>query len=146
VDAKQAAAACAGQPPVLPTTGASSALFALAGACLVTVPGVLVPPGQHMDSPAETVSDVPPPDTIAATGSTAEPGAAGDPDELITGIADAARFLGYDKADSFRRARTRHRIPGETRASDGRPAWHPRALRDWQARRKIAGNRSRDGG
>jgi uncharacterized protein len=30
VDAKQAAAACAGQPPVLPTTGASSALFALA--------------------------------------------------------------------------------------------------------------------
>jgi uncharacterized OB-fold protein len=30
VDARQAAAVCAGQPPVLPTTGASSALFALA--------------------------------------------------------------------------------------------------------------------
>ena len=30
VDAKQAAAVCAGQPPSLPTTGASSALFALA--------------------------------------------------------------------------------------------------------------------
>ena len=30
VDAKQAAAICAGQPPALPTTGASSALFALA--------------------------------------------------------------------------------------------------------------------
>jgi uncharacterized protein len=30
VDAKQAAAVCAGQPPALPTTGASSALFALA--------------------------------------------------------------------------------------------------------------------
>jgi uncharacterized OB-fold protein len=30
VDAKQAASVCAGQPPALPTTGASSALFALA--------------------------------------------------------------------------------------------------------------------
>jgi uncharacterized OB-fold protein len=30
VDARQAAAVCAGQPPALPTTGASSALFALA--------------------------------------------------------------------------------------------------------------------
>src|ERR1700722_16862307 len=30
VDTKQAAAVCAGQPPALPTTGASSALFALA--------------------------------------------------------------------------------------------------------------------
>ena len=45
------------------------------------------------------------------------------PDEcdLIVGIEDAAGFLGYGKADSFRRARTRHPIPGETGTSGGRP-------------------------
>ena len=65
------------------------------------------------------------------------------PGNLIVGIADAARNLGYDKADSFRRARTRNPIPGETRTPDGRPAWTPQALRNWHAQRKIAGNRTR---
>ena len=46
-------------------------------------------------------------------------------DDLIIGIAAAAEYLGYDKPDSFRRARTRHPIPGETRTTDGRPAWTP---------------------
>jgi len=62
-------------------------------------------------------------------------------DDLVTGIAAAAGYLGYDKPDSFRRARTRHPIPGETRTSDGRPAWTPRALLNWHAQRKTAGNR-----
>jgi hypothetical protein len=62
-------------------------------------------------------------------------------DELIIGIAAAARCLGYDKPDSFRRARTRHPVPGETKTSDGRPCWTPHALRSWQSKRKIAGNR-----
>jgi hypothetical protein len=57
------------------------------------------------------------------------------------GIAAAARYLGYTKADSFRRARARHPIPGETKTSDGRPCWTPSALRSWQSNRKIAGNR-----
>jgi len=62
--------------------------------------------------------------------------------ELITGIAHAASYLGYDKPDSFRRARTRHPIPGEGKTSDGRPCWTPQVLRSWQSRRKIAGNRT----
>jgi uncharacterized OB-fold protein len=41
VDAKQAAAVCAGQPPALPTTGASSALFALAALAQARSPGPL---------------------------------------------------------------------------------------------------------
>jgi hypothetical protein len=65
-------------------------------------------------------------------------------ERLIIGIADAARFLGYDKPDSFRRARTRHPIPGETRTPDGRPAWTPHALRNWHSQRKIAGTRTRE--
>ena len=63
-------------------------------------------------------------------------------DKLIIGIADAASYLGYDKPDSFRRARTRHPIPGEGKTGDGRPCWTPAALRSWQSKRKIAGNRS----
>ena len=58
------------------------------------------------------------------------------------GIADAASYLGYDKPDSFRRARTRHPIPGETRTPDGRPAWTPAALRAWHAQRPTAGSRT----
>ena len=67
----------------------------------------------------------------------------GDPgDDLITGIAAAADYLGYDKPDSFRGARTRNPIPGETRTPDGRPAWNPRALLNWHSQRKIASNRT----
>jgi hypothetical protein len=62
---------------------------------------------------------------------------------LITGITAAAEYLGYDKPDSFRRARTRHPIPGEARTTDGRPAWAPRVLLNWHSQRKIAGNRTR---
>lgn len=62
-------------------------------------------------------------------------------DELIIGIAQAASYLGYDKPDSFRRARTRHPIPGERTTDDGRPCWTPQALRSWQSKRKIAGHR-----
>jgi hypothetical protein len=61
---------------------------------------------------------------------------------LIIGIADAASYLGYDKPESFRRARTRNPIPGEGKTSDGRPCWTPAALRSWQSKRKIAGHRT----
>ena len=70
------------------------------------------------------------------------PGRAG-PDAII-GISAAARFLGYDKPESFRRARTRHPIPGEDKLPDGRPWWTPQALRNWQGGRKIAGGRDHD--
>ena len=65
-------------------------------------------------------------------------------DDLIVGIEDAAGFLGYGKADSFRRARTRHPIPGETRTSGGRPAWTARALLSWRSQRRR--NLTQDGG
>ncbi len=64
--------------------------------------------------------------------------------DMVVGIAAAASYLGYDKPDSFRRARTRHPIPGEGRTPDGRPCWTPAALRSWQSKRKIAGNRIPD--
>jgi len=64
---------------------------------------------------------------------------------MIVGIAAAARCLGYGKPESFRRARTRHPIPGEQKMPDGRPCWTPAALRSWQSKRKIAGNRIHDG-
>jgi hypothetical protein len=67
-------------------------------------------------------------------------------EELIVGISAAARYLGYSKPDSFRRARTRHPIPGEGKAGDGRPCWIPKALPSWQSKRKIAGNRTHVGG
>ena len=60
--------------------------------------------------------------------------------DLSTGIAAAAGYLGYDKPDSFRRARSRHPIPGETRTEDGRPAWPPATLRTWHEQRKVAGS------
>jgi hypothetical protein len=112
----------------------------LAGASLVTVPAgpvpalaaVPVPPGQHPSPPAETLSGVPPWDTPAEQ-------VTGSAQDLVVGIADAAGYLGYGKPDSFRRARTRHPIPGETRTPDGRPAWTPATLRAWQA--QHAGSR-----
>jgi hypothetical protein len=66
--------------------------------------------------------------------SVAEPVTDGDGEGLVVGIAAAATYLGYDKPDSFRRARTRHPIPGEIRSSDGRPSWSPAALRTWRAK------------
>jgi hypothetical protein len=73
-----------------------------------------------------------------------EPDAGPGPDAVI-GI-PAAGYLGYGKPDSFRRARTRHPIPGGQRLPDGRPWWTPQALRNWHASRKIAGNRAPEGG
>jgi len=61
---------------------------------------------------------------------------------LIIGLADAASYLGYDKPESFRRARTRNPIPGEGKTEDGRPCWTPPVLRSWQSKRKIAGHRT----
>ncbi|MGH3222974.1 MAG: hypothetical protein ACRDPY_30510, partial [Streptosporangiaceae bacterium] len=74
-----------------------------------------------------------------APGPTAVPAPGGG---LIIGLAGAASYLGYDKPESFRRARTRNPIPGESRTGDGRPCWTPAALRSWQSKRKIAGNRA----
>jgi len=71
----------------------------------------------------------------------ADPAAAADGGGLITGITAAAGYLGYDKPDSFRRSRTRHPIPGETRTPDGRPTWTAAILRDWHAQRN-AGSRT----
>jgi hypothetical protein len=119
----------------------------LAGVSLVTVP-----PGRHAHVRAETLSDVPPdvPVTVPAPRRASWPGTVPDPTpspsaepgpDAIIGIPAAARFLGYDKPDSFRRARTRHPVPGESRLPDGRPWWTPQALRNWQGGRKIAGGR-----
>jgi hypothetical protein len=123
----------------------------LAGASLVTIPGrpvpvlaaVPVPPGQQAPPPAETLSGVPPRDTPADQVTNGD-------DHLIVGIEDAAGFLGYGKADSFRRARTRHPIPGETRTSSGRPAWTARTLLSWRGQRRrhrlAPENLTQDGG
>jgi hypothetical protein len=114
----------------------------LAGASLVTIPAspvpalaaVPVPPGQQAPAPAETLSGVPPRDTPA------DQVTARNAVDMITGIAAAAGYLGYGNPDSFRRARTRHPIPGEIRTPDGRPAWTPAALRAWHTQRPIAGS------
>src|ERR1700683_5205053 len=85
---------------------------------------------------------------VRSTGTVTEHRAAASGDEaekIIVGIADAARYLGYRKPDSFRRARSRHPIPGEGRADDGRPCWTPHAPRSWQSKRKIAVNRTHAG-
>lgn len=120
----------------------------LAGVSLVRPGGVPVPPGQHMYVPAQrppdVPPDVPPPDTPARPLEAVGP-AGGSEGEMIVGIA-AAAYLGYGKPDSFRRARTRHPIPGETKTPDGRPCWTPTALRSWQSKRKIAGHRTPAGG
>ena len=105
----------------------------LAGTSIITPEHVPVPPGQRIPQPAETASAVPPWDIPAAVSAApAEPVTEGDGDDLVIGIGAAASYLGYDKPDSFRRARTRHPIPGETRTQDGRPAWPPAALRTWR--------------
>jgi hypothetical protein len=120
----------------------------LAGASLVAIPAsparalVPVPPGQQRPPPAETLSGVPFWDSPAAPADASADPVTGGGDDLVTGITAAAGYLGYDKPDSFRRARTRHPIPGETRTSDGRPAWTSRALLNWHAQRKTAGNRT----
>ena len=106
----------------------------LAGASLVTVPAspvpalaaVPVPPGQQAPPPAETLSGVPPWDTTAAPADAPADQVTSGGDDLITGIAAAAGYLGYDKPDSFRRARTRHPIPGETRTPTAAPLGPPR--------------------
>jgi hypothetical protein len=127
-----------GQPAPWITPRVTAEGQRLAGTSLITPGGVPVPPGQSMPPPAQTPVLVPPWDTSAAAqAATAEPvtesddGAEGD--GLVVGITAAASLLGYDKPDSFRRARTRHPVPGETRTSDGRPAWPAAALRAWRA-------------
>jgi hypothetical protein len=95
----------------------------------------------------------------SAPPSDAEPGPAADPTgrhragdapaphddgDWIVGITAAADYLGYDKPDSFRCARTRHPIPGEHKTPVGRPCWPAHALRSWQSKRKIAGDRIHD--
>ena len=141
----------------------------LAGASLVRLAGDVdvpagVPPATQPLVPGQRRPDVPagvpPPDTPArprpvpgparqagrhrapGPGPTATPAPGGG---LIIGLADAASYLGYDKPESFRRARTRTSIPGEGTMPDGRPCWTPAALRSWQSKRKIAGNRMHDG-
>jgi len=124
----------------------------LAGVSLVTVP-----PGTRTPAPAQTRSDVPPDVPVSVPlprasqpwppAPQADPAPADGPGpDAIIGIAAAARFLGYDKPESFRRARTRSPIPGEGKLPDGRPYWPPQALRNWHTARKIAGNRTPSGG
>jgi hypothetical protein len=98
-------------------------------------------PSEHEEQPVTTARS-------GGRHRAASPGhtdASGSRDGVIIGIADAASYLGYDKPESFRRARTRHPIPGEGKTGDGRPCWTPAALRSWQSKRKIAGNRLLDG-
>jgi hypothetical protein len=102
------------------------------------------PAGRHR-APASRVEQ-----PVTSTGGTgrhhaaapAQDTAAAPAGEMITGIAAAARYLGYRNPDSFRRARTRRPIPGETKTHDGRPCWTPGTLRSWQSTRKIAGHRT----
>ena len=109
----------------------------------LVLPGPARRAGRHRASPARGEQPV------TSTESTGErcdvaPGGgtvAVSADEMIIGVAAAARYLGYRKADSFRRARTRHPIPGEGKTDDGLPCWTPQALRSWQSKRKIAGSR-----
>jgi hypothetical protein len=105
----------------------------LAGASLVTIPAspvpalaaVPVPPGQEASPPAETPSGVPPWDsTTAQAEALADPVTSGG-DDLITGIAAAAGYLGYDKPDSFRRARTATPSPAKPAPSTVGPHGHP---------------------
>ncbi|MDQ2816294.1 MAG: hypothetical protein M3Z75_31740 [Actinomycetota bacterium] len=87
----------------------------LAGVSLVDVPAVGVPPGQDIRVPAQTRRQsrpmsrprTPEPVPWPSPARPARPG---------------GRYLGYRKPDSFRRARTRRPIPGETKTGDGRPS------------------------
>jgi hypothetical protein len=112
----------------------------------LVLPGAARPAGRHRatherDEPVRST------ETIARHRATIadDDADAGPADEMIIGIAAAARYLGYRKPDSFRRARTRHPIPGEGKTDDGRPYWTSHALRSWQSKRKIAGNRTHNG-
>jgi hypothetical protein len=109
----------------------------------LAIPGPARRAGRHR---ATAARDGQPVTSIGTAGrhratATTNDGVAAYGEPLIIGIADAASYLGYDKPDSFRRARTRHPIPGESKTDDGRPCWTPAALRSWQSKRKIAGNR-----
>ena len=130
-------------PPDVPPPGTGTRPLAL--------PGPARQPGRHR---ATRSSTTPASDHHAASASMTattgrhhpipaelEPAEAGSAEEMIVGIVAAARYLGYDKPDSFRRARTRHPIPGETKTPDGRPCWTPHVLRGWQSKRKLAGRR-----
>jgi len=124
-----------GQPAPWITTRVITEGQKLAGTTIITPEHVPVPPGQHTPQPAETPSAVPPRDRPAAVpteSGAAETATNSDDEDLVVGIAAAATFLGYEKPDSFRRARTRRPIPGETRTIDGRPAWSSIALTTWR--------------
>jgi hypothetical protein len=110
----------------------------LAGTTLITAPRVPVPPGQNAPPPAQTPPTVPPWDTAREAPPAPADQVLGSAGDLVVGIAAAASYLGYDKPDSFRRARTRHPIPGETRTTDGRPACTPAALQAWRTAPGIA--------
>jgi hypothetical protein len=122
-----------GQPAPWITPRVISEGQRLAGTSIITAPAAPVPPGLHTPRPAETPGTVPPWDTAAASpAATAEQVTESEQGGLVIGIAAAASYLGYDKPDSFRRARTRHPIPGETRTGDGRPAWSTDSLQAWR--------------
>jgi len=108
----------------------------------LTVPGPARRPGRHRAP--DRAGDGQPVTSTGAGGRHRAPGPTGAPapgGDLIIGLAEAASYLGYDKPDSFRRARTRYHIPGERKMPDGRPCWTPAVLRSWQSKRKIVGNR-----
>ncbi len=114
------------------------------GARPLAVPGPARRAGRHR---AAGPDDGQPVTSTGTTGRHHAPAPGGDTvaapaDEVVVGITAAASYLGYRKPDSFRRARTRHPIPGEGKTPDGRPCWTPHALRSWQSKRKIAGHRT----
>jgi hypothetical protein len=121
-----------GQPAPWITPRVISEGQRLAGTSIITAPDAPVPPGQHAPQPGETAGTVLPWDTAAAPAATAGQVTESEREELVIGVAAAATYLGYDKPDSFRRARTRHPIPGETRTGDGRPAWPADSLQAWR--------------
>ena len=113
----------------------------------LALPGPARRPGRHRapadpgEQPVTSTSGTGRHQAVAPTGDTIVAPA----EEMIIGIAAAARYLDYRKPDSFRRARTRRPIPGESKTDDGRPCWTPQALRSWQSKRKIAGSRIHGG-
>lgn len=136
--------------------------------------GWLSPPEQRLSLPGTTVPDVPVrvpsqdrPESINGDGRPSltvitgggseplseEPAPPAEPpgEPLIVGLAAAAAYLGYEKPDSFKKARARAKaagnpIPGETRTKDGQPAFTPAGLRAWHSQRKLAGARAIPGG
>jgi hypothetical protein len=128
-------------PPDVPAPRAGTRPFpglaADGGAGRHRAPPDQVQPGRDGDSAGRHRADAFGPHDDSSLASPAE-------DTVIVGITAAASFLGYDKPDSFRRARARHPIPGERKLPDGRPYWTPAALRSWQSKSKIASNRIHD--